>query len=287
LESFERLAREFDLIVVEGADSPAEVNLRARDIANIGFARRAGVPVCVLGDIDRGGVIASIVGTWAVLEPAGTALINSFAINKFRGDPALFTDGMREIEARTGWPYRSVVPWLDAARCLPQEDAMVLDSAPFIRSAGHAARLKIVAPMLSRIANFDDADPLRMEADVDFEFVRPGDALPRDADVVLLLGTKNTLADLEFLRAQGWHHDIMGHARVGGWVTGLCGGLQILGQTSRDPYGVDSGVDGGAGEALGLGLLQVETTMRADKSVRPAGGHCARSGVAWRGGGRL
>jgi adenosylcobyric acid synthase len=280
MDSFQRLAAEFDLIVVEGAGSPAEVNLRLRDIANMGFARRAGVPVCLLGDIDRGGVIASVVGTQAVLDPADAALINSFVINKFRGDPALFTDGVREIEARTGWPCRGVLPWLDAALRLPPEDAMVLDSTPFSGGgSGDAARLKIVAPMFSRIANFDDADPLRMEANVDFSFVRPGDPLPRDADVVLLLGTKSTLGDLHFLRAQGWHHDIIAHARAGGRVTGLCGGFQLLGQAIRDP----GGVDGVAGAAQGLGLLQVETIMHADKSVRPVSGRCARAGVAMHG----
>lgn len=275
MDSFQRLRARHELIIVEGAGSPAEVNLRARDIANMGFARPAGVPVCLLGDIDRGGVIAAMVGTRAVLEPADAALITSFVINKFRGDPALFDDGVREIERLTGWPCRGVVPWLDAARRLPQEDAVVLDEAAF--SAGPAAgRLKIVAPMLSRIANFDDADPLRMEPEVDFAFVPPGRALPRDADVIALLGTKSTLGDLAFLRAQGWDHDIIAHARAGGRVIGLCGGYQMLGRRVRDP----DGVDGAPGEATGLGLLDVETVMAGDKAVRPVSGRCARSGSA-------
>ena len=163
LESFERLAGAFDLVLVEGAGSAAETNLRARDIANMGFARRAGVPVCLLADIDRGGVIASVVGTRAVLDPADAAMVRSFAINKFRGDPALFEDGVRDIERHTGWPCRGVVPWLEAARRLPPEDAVVLDRpGGGGRPAGAARagdRVRIVAPRLSRIANFDDVDP--------------------------------------------------------------------------------------------------------------------------------
>ena len=280
LESFERLAGTFDLVLVEGAGSAAETNLRARDIANMGFARRADVPVCLLADIDRGGVIASVVGTRAVLAPADAAMVTSFAINKFRGDPALFDDGVREIEGRTGWPCRGVIPWLEAARRLPPEDAVVLDrpgdrpeDRPF---GGTGERVRIVAPRLSRIANFDDVDPLRMEPAVDFDFVPPGAPLPRDADIVVLLGTKSTLGDLAFLRSQGWDHDIIAHARTGGRVLGLCGGYQMLGRAVRDP----DGVDGPAGEAPGLGLLDVETVMEGEKSVRPVAGTCARSGAS-------
>ena len=276
LESFERLGGAFDLVIVEGAGSAAETNLRARDIANMGFARRAGVPVCLLADIDRGGVIASLAGTRAVLDPADAAMVRSFAINKFRGDPALFDDGVRDIERHTGWPCRGVVPWLDAARRLPPEDAVVLDR-PGERPAGGAGkRVRIVAPRLSRIANFDDMDPLRMEPGVDFAFVPPGTPLPRDAEVVVLLGTKSTLGDLAFLRSQGWDHDVIAHARSGGRVLGLCGGYQMLGRRVRDP----DGVDGPAGEAPGLGLLDVETVMGGEKSVQPVGGTGARSGVA-------
>ena len=279
LESFGRLAGAFDLVLVEGAGSAAETNLRARDIANMGFARSADVPVCLLADIDRGGVIASLVGTRAVLDPADAAMVTSFAVNKFRGDPALFDDGVREIEGRTGWPCRGVVPWLDAARRLPPEDAVVLDrpgdrpkGRPF---GGTGERVRIVAPRLSRIANFDDVDPLRMEPAVDFDFIPPGTPLPRDADVVVLPGTKSTLGDLAFLRSQGWDHDVAAHARTGGRVLGLCGGYQMLGRRVRDP----DGVDGPAGEAPGLGLLDVETVMEGEKSVRPVTGTCARSGA--------
>ena len=280
MESFGRLVGAFDLVVVEGAGSTAETNLRDRDIANMGFARRAEVPVCLLADIDRGGVIAAVAGTRAVLDPADAAMITSFAINKFRGDPALFADGVRELERRTGWPCRGVVPWLDAAGRLPPEDAAVLDRPGERRAAGAGAgtgeRIRIVAPRLSRIANFDDVDPLRLEPAVDFAFVPPGAPLPRDADVVVLPGTKSTLGDLAFLRSQGWDHDVIAHARSGGRVLGLCGGYQMLGRRVRDP----GGVDGPAGEAPGLALLDVETVMEGEKSVRPVAGTCARSGAA-------
>ena len=275
LESYERLTGTFDLVLVEGAGSAAETNLRGRDIANMGFARRAGVPVCLVADIERGGVIASLVGTRAVLDPADAEMVRSFAINKFRGDPALFGDGVRDIERLTGWPCRGVVPWLDAAGRLPPEDAVVLDRPGERRSGGTGERVRIVAPRLSRVANFDDADPLRMEPAVDFDFVPPGTPLPRDADVIVLLGTKSTLGDLAFLRSEGWDHDVIAHVRSGGRVIGLCGGYQMLGRWVRDP----DGVDGPAGEAPGLGLLDVETVMRGEKSVHPVAGTCARSGA--------
>ncbi|MEM9304380.1 MAG: cobyric acid synthase, partial [Pseudomonadota bacterium] len=272
LESFERLANTFELVVVEGAGSPSEINLRRGDIANMGFARAADVPVCLVGDIEKGGVIASIVGTKAVLDPADAAMIRGFVINKFRGDPRLFDDGLREIETRTSWRSFGVVPWLSAASRLPAEDAVVLDRS---HSAGarDGKRLVVAAPMLSRIANFDDADPLRLESGVDFRWVPPGQALPRDADVVVLFGTKSTLADLRFLREQGWDHDIIAHARSGGRVLGLCGGYQLLGRRIHDP----DGIDGASGDSEGLGLLAVETVMRVDKTVRPVTARCTTS----------
>ncbi|QHL90794.1 cobyric acid synthase [Sphingomonas changnyeongensis] len=270
-ESFTRLAAAFDLVIVEGAGSPAEINLRAGDIANMGFARRFDVPVILAGDIDRGGVIAALVGTQAVLDPEDAAMIRGFLVNKFRGDPALFDDGLAEIVRRTGWPSLGVIPWIAAASRLPAEDAVVLERG----IAGQDAPLTIVAPMLSRIANFDDADPLRLEPGVDFRFVPPGRPLPRNADVVLLLGTKSTLADLAFLRAQGWDTDLLAHVRGGGRVLGLCGGFQMLGRRIRDP----DGIDGPAGAADGLGLLDIETVMTPGKQVRPAAGRCALTGA--------
>ncbi len=271
LDSFRRLGQNYDLIFVEGAGSPAETNLRDRDIANMGFARAAGVPVCLVGDIDRGGVIAALAGTQQVLEAADAAHVVGFVINKFRGDVSLFADGVRQIETLTSWPCWGVLPWLSAATRLPAEDAVQLQSP----ENGRSGRLKIVAPMFSRVANFDDMDPLRMEPDVDFSFVPPDTPLPADADVVILLGTKSSMADLAFLRAQGWHHDIYSHVRRGGAVLGICGGYQMLGKRLTDPLGND----GQAGEVAGLGLLDVVTHMRADKTVRQTRARCVQSGI--------
>ena len=267
IESFERLTSAYDLVLIEGAGSPAEVNLRDRDIANMGFARRAGVPVCLIGDIEKGGVIASIVGTQSVIDPADAAMIRGFLINKFRGDPRLFDAGVEQVEQRTGWPCFGVIPWLTSTAHLPAEDAVILDKPK--RSAGKG--LKVVAPMLSRIANFDDADPLQLEPDVEFHWVPPGRPLPRDADVVALFGTKSTLGDLAFLREQGWEHDVLAHARQGGRVLGICGGYQMLGRRIHDPQGID----GPPGEAAGLGLLDVETRMVPGKHVTATKGVCA------------
>lgn len=271
LESFRRLTREFELIVVEGAGSPAEINLRRGDIANMGFARRAGVPVCLIADIERGGVIASLVGTQAVLDADDAAMITGFIVNKFRGDPRLFDAGVEAIAARTGWRAFGVVPWLPAAARLPAEDAVGI--APTVRPDGDA--LRIAAPMLSRMANFDDADPLRQQRGVAFTWIPPGQPIPRDCDVVLLFGTKSTLGELACLREQGWDHDILAHARSGGRVLGICGGFQILGRRIHDP----GGIDGRAGSARGLGLLDVETTMCPEKTVRPVTGVCVESGA--------
>ena len=299
LESFRRLTADYDLVLVEGAGSPAEVNLRPNDIANMGFARAAGVPVCLVGDIDRGGVIASLVGTQAVLDPEDAVLIVGFVVNRFRGDPALFADGLAVVARRTGWPCLGLVHWLPAAGRLPPEDAASIarDGAPETahdperaerlgrlgRESGADDRgvlraepvrsLRIVAPLLSRMANFDDTDPLRLDPGIDFAFVPPGRPIPRDADVVLLPGTKSTVGELGFLRAQGWDHDIIAHARGGGRVLGVCGGYQMLGRRVRDP----AGVDGPAGAADGLGLLDVETTMAGEKTVRRTHGRCAQS----------
>jgi adenosylcobyric acid synthase len=232
LDSFRRLQAEADLVIVEGAGSPAEINLRAGDIANMGFARAADVPVVLVGDIDRGHVIASLVGAHAVLDEGDRAMIRGFLINKFRGDPALFDEGRSEITRRTGWADLGMAPWLADARSLPAEDAVVLERST---AGGAGSRVRIAVPMLSRIANFDDFDPLRHEPGVDFGFVPPGQALPGDADLVILPGTKATLADLAFVRAQGWDVDLAAHVRRGGRVLGVCGGYQMLGRPSAIP----------------------------------------------------
>ena len=258
LASFNRLRAQADLVMVEGAGSPAEVNLRSGDIANMGFARAANVPVILVGDIDRGGVIASLVGTRAVLDPQDAAMIRGFLINKFRGDVRLFEAGYAEIEKRTGWTGLGIVPWLAAARSLPAEDAVVLDRHE--RSEGAVV---IAVPMLSRIANFDDFDPLRHEPGVRLVMVPPGTPLPADAALVILPGTKATIADLAFLRAQGWDVDLAAHVRRGGHVLGVCGGYQMLGRSIADP----DGIEGSAETVAGLGYLPIDTTLTGDKRV--------------------
>jgi len=257
LESFERLKAQADLVLVEGAGSPAEVNLRANDIANMGFARRADVPVVIVGDIDRGGVIAQLVGIRSVIDPDDAAMIEGFIINKFRGDPTLFDDGYHLIEARTSWRGFGVLPYFPRAAELPAEDALGLSEA---RRPG---RCKIAFLALSRIANFDDLDPLKLEDDVDLVMVRPGEAIPGDARLVILPGAKSTRGDLDFLRAQGWDIDLAAHHRRGGHVLGICGGYQMLGRSVADP----EGIEGPAGETPGLGLLDVATVMTPEKAL--------------------
>ncbi len=274
MQSYQRLRARADLVVVEGAGSPAEINLRAGDIANMGFARAADMPVILIGDIDRGGVIASIVGTKAVIDPADAAMIKGFLINKFRGDVRLFDDGYAEIARRTGWPGLGVVPWIAAARQLPAEDAVVLDTD---RSVGGA--IIIAVPMLSRIANFDDFDPLRHEPDIRLVFVPPGTPLPGDAAIIIIPGTKATIADLAFLRAQGWDIDLAGHVRRGGRVLGICGGYQMLGTVIDDP----DGVEGPAQRVAGLGYLPVTTRLTDDKRLTETRGTSLADGAAFSG----
>ncbi|MGR3614617.1 MAG: cobyric acid synthase [Paracoccaceae bacterium] len=256
LESFHRLAEDADLVLIEGAGSPAETNLRKGDIANMGFACAAQVPVVLVGDIHRGGVIAQIVGTQAVLEQSDLDRIVGFAVNRFKGDRSLFDAGRDDIALRTGWPCMGVVPWFDEAWKLPAEDSMDIRS-----SVGGAC--KVAVPQLERMANFDDLDPLSSEPDVSVDMVPPGRALPGDADLILIPGSKSTIGDLAFLRSQGWDVDIHAHVRRGGHVLGICGGYQMLGKTIDDP----DGVDGTPGKVDGLGLLDVHTVMGGDKTV--------------------
>jgi adenosylcobyric acid synthase len=266
LESFFRLKDRADLVLVEGAGSPAEVNLRAADIANMGFARKADVPVVLVGDIDRGGVIAQMVGTKAVLDPGDAAMIKGFIVNKFRGDPSLFDDGYRLIEQQTGWRGFGVLPFFTRASELPAEDALGLGET---RKAG---KRKIAFLALSRIANFDDLDPLKLEGEVDLVMVRPGEAIPGDCALVIIPGSKSTRGDLAFLRAQGWDIDLIAHHRRGGHVLGLCGGYQMLGNIVADP----EGIEGPSGETPGLGLLDVSTVMTPQKTLtRVSASHAA------------
>jgi adenosylcobyric acid synthase len=265
LESYQRLRSEADIVLVEGAGSVAEINLRANDIANMGFARAADVPVVLIGDIDRGGVIASLVGTKAVLAPDDAALIRGFVVNKFRGDPALFAAGMVQIAQATGWRALGLIPYFAEARLLPAEDALALEQRP---RAKPNADVRIVVPILPHIANFDDLDPLDAEASVELIRVRPGAALPGDADLIVLPGSKATIADMTALRAAGFDIDIAAHRRRGGMILGLCGGYQMLGRTIADP----GGVEGPPATVEGLGLLDVVTTLSADKRLEAVSG---------------
>lgn len=274
LESFKRLSADADLVLVEGAGSPAETNLRARDIANLGFARAASVPAILVGDIDRGGVIASLVGSHAVLDEADRAMIRAFAINRFRGEVSLFKAGIDTITRATGWPCLGVVPWFNEAIHLPAEDGLDLAAGP----PKPGAKLKVAVPVMPGIANFDDLDPLKQEDAVELVMIRRGTALPGDADLVILPGSKTTLRDLAVLRAEGWDIDIAAHRRRGGHVLGLCGGYQMLGRIVRDPLGLE----GPAGEAPGLGLLDIETALESGKTVREVAFEHAASGATGR-----
>ena len=275
LESYAHITAHADLVLIEGAGSAAEVNLRDADIANMGFAEAADVPVILIGDIDRGGVIASIVGTHALVRASECARIKGYLINKFRGDISLFDPAIHIMTAKTGWPCFGVVPYCDAARALPKEDAMALDNAETTTSASERP-LRVAVPRLSRIANFDDLDPLIAEPDVVVSVVEPGTAIPGNADLVLLPGSKSTVADLAFVRAQGWDVDILAHARRGGFVVGLCGGYQMLGHVVGDP----DGIEGVPGALPGLGLLDVTTVMGGDKALQAVEGSEIESGAA-------
>ena len=272
LDSFHRLKSAHDLVIVEGAGSPAEVNLRPGDIANMGFATAARVPVIIVGDIDRGGVIAQIVGTRAVLSDEDANQIKGFLINKFRGDPSLFDDGYRMIEQRTGWTGFGTLPWFADAWKLPAEDALDIRN-----TTGDG--LHIVCLRFSRMANFDDMDPLAQEPGVRLTMLKVGEAIPGDAALVVLPGSKSTRGDLDFLRDQGWDVDLAAHHRRGGHILGLCGGYQMLGQSIRDPHGIE----GEPGEASGLGLLDVETVMTPDKRLTEVSAKDAETGTPFKG----
>ena len=273
LDSFNRLRTQADLILVEGAGSASEVNLRVGDIANMGFARATDTPVVLLGDIDRGGVIASLVGTKTVIDPDDAAMIVGFLVNRFRGDPSLFSDGMDLIARHTGWASLGLIPHFPEAARLPAEDVLGL-----VGSAGPAAT-RIAVPVFPRIANFDDLDPLRAEPAVEVVLVRPGEAIPGDAALVLLPGSKTTIDDLEFVRAQGWDVDLHAHLRRGGRVLGLCGGYQMLGRTLSDP----DGIEGEARTVPGLGLLAVDTVMTPLKRLEAVSGTSLPDGMPFTG----
>jgi adenosylcobyric acid synthase len=274
LDSYARIRADADLVLIEGAGSAAEINLREGDIANMGFARAANCPVALIGDIDRGGIFAQILGTKAALAPDDAAMIVGFIVNKFRGDASLFADGMATIAERTRWPALGLLPYFAAAHRLPAEDAFGLGG----RKARGDGAVTIAVPMLARIANFDEFDPLRMEPQVRLVFVRPGEPLP-DADLIILPGSKATIADLAFFHDQGWHVDLLAHARRGGRVLGICGGYQMLGTSIADPQGIE----GPAREVAGLCLLDVETVLTSEKTLREVEGERIADGAPFRG----
>ncbi|CCE05302.1 cobyric acid synthase [Bradyrhizobium sp. STM 3843] len=276
LDSFSYLADDADIVLVEGAGSASEINLRAGDIANMGFARAANLPVVLIGDIDRGGVIASLVGTKAVLAAEDAALIAGFLVNKFRGDPALFASGMADIAARTGWQALGLVPHFNEAQRLPAEDALGLPSRD---RSGEGGLPKIVVLAYPRVSNFDEFDPLRLEAGIELQFLRPGEPIPGDAAIVILPGSKATIADLAALQQTGWDIDLAAHIRRGGRVLGICGGYQMLGQIISDP----DGREGPAGAVPGLGLLDVATVLTSDKALREVSGSLHDGGARFRG----
>lgn len=266
LQSFHRLAAAADLVVVEGAGSAAELNLRAADIANMGFAEAADVPVVLIADVERGGTIAAIVGTHALLSEAERRRVKGYIVNKFRGDPALFAAAVEIIGQRTGWTCFGIVPWFTEAASLPDEDVMALENMPDPANGP----LGVVVPRLPHIANFDEFDPLAAEPWVALRFAMPGRPLP-EADLIVLPGSKATISDLAFLRAEGWDIDILAHVRRGGRVLGICAGYQMLGRMVRDPYGIE----GEVAEASGIGLLDVETIIGRHKTLRHVVGHDA------------
>jgi adenosylcobyric acid synthase len=264
LESFGITKLGADVVLVEGAGSASEINLRKNDIANMGFARAADVPVVVIGDIDRGGVIASLVGSKAVLDPEDARLVAGFIVNRMRGDISLFADGMEEIARRTGWPALGLVPFFEGARRLPAEDAYDLVERRYSRSNG---KVRVAVPLLPHIANFDDLDPFAAEPDVELVMVERGTPLPV-CDLIVVPGSKSTIADFKTLREVGWDIDIAAHVRRGGHVLGLCGGYQMLGRSIADPQGIE----GPAGSVPGLSLLQVDTVIAGDKALAEVSG---------------
>ncbi|OMH25862.1 cobyric acid synthase [Motiliproteus sp. MSK22-1] len=257
LESYERLKRQYDVILVEGAGSPAEINLRDRDIANMGFAEEVDCPVIIVADIDRGGVFAHLVGTLELLSASEQNRVRGFVINKFRGDIGLLKPGNEWLEQRTDKPVLGVLPYLMNLH-LEAEDAVARDTVASVDKC----LLKVVVPVFPRISNHTDFDPLRLNPQVDIQFIGPGQAIPA-ADLIILPGSKSVAADLEWLRTQGWESAIHKHLRYGGKVLGICGGFQMLGQEINDPHGIE----GPAGSCRGLQLLDFNTTLQPGKQL--------------------
>ena len=265
LQSYVRLQQQYDSIIVEGAGSPAEINLRDRDIANMGFAEAVDCPVIIVADIDRGGVFAHLVGTLSCLMESEKNRVVGFVINRFRGDIGLLEPGLRWLEQQTGKPVLAVLPYLHGLY-LDSEDAIQSDQAG-------TGQFRIIVPAIPRISNHTDFDALRAHSDVNLQFIGPGQAIP-PADLIILPGSKNTRADLAFLEEQGWGRVLEKHLRYGGKVIGICGGYQMLGHVISDPHGVE----GAPGDSDGFGLLDIGTELTQEKRLHQVSGHCAFDG---------
>jgi adenosylcobyric acid synthase len=272
LQSYERLATQYAAVVVEGAGSPAEINLRANDIANMGFAEAVDCPVILIADIDRGGVFAHLVGTLALLSESERARVAGFVINRFRGDLALLQPGLDWLERETGKPVLGVLPYLHGLH-LEAEDALPREA----RTEASEDKLRVIVPALPRISNHTDFDPLRLHPQVDLRFVGPGETLP-PADLICLPGSKSVRADLAWLRVQGWEAAIARHLRYGGKVIGICGGYQMLGEAIHDPHGIE----GEAGSSAGLAHLAMQTVLAPEKQLRNVRGKlCFSDAEVW------
>ncbi len=271
LESYARLSSAFEAVIVEGAGSPAEINLREGDIANMGFAEAVDCPVILVADIDRGGVFAHLIGTLALLSESERARVKGFVINRFRGELSLLQSGLDWLERETGKPVLGVLPYLHGLH-IDAEDAIV-PLAPRGRGAGgegEDAPLRVIVPVTPRISNHTDFDPLRLHPRVDLRYIGQGEAIPA-ADLIILPGSKSVRADLAFLRAQGWEQAIRRHLRYGGKLMGLCGGYQMLGASVSDPHGLE----GEPGDSPGLGWLEIDTVLEPEKQLRRVLGHLA------------
>ena len=262
LESYQRLLSNYDAVVIEGAGSPAEINLRNKDIANMGFAEAAGCPVIIVADIDRGGVFAHLYGTLALLSESEQARVKGFVINRFRGDIKLLESGLDWLEEKTGKPVLGVLPYLHGLH-LEAEDAIAEQQL----NSDSENTLKVVVPVISRMSNHTDFDVLRLNPSVDITFVRKGQRLP-PCDLIILPGSKSTRTDLAFIRDNGWDQDLLKHLRFGGKVLGICGGYQMLGSMIHDP----DGIEGSAGNTEGFGLLELETVLEPEKQLRQVAG---------------
>lgn len=271
LDSYRRLNSQYEYIVVEGAGSPAEINLREGDIANMGFAEAVDCPVILIADIDRGGVFAHIVGTLALLSESERARVAGFVINRFRGDIALLQSGLDWLETETGKPVIGVLPYLHDLH-IEAEDAVPYTALPL--GGGIENKLRIIAPILPHISNHTDFDALRLHPQVDFQFVKINEAIPA-ADLIVLPGSKNVRSDLAHLRANGWEQALTKHLRYGGKVLGICGGFQMLGQLIHDPHGIE----GATGSSAGFGWLNMETTLAQEKRLAQVSGQLCFAGA--------